>query len=106
LKLRGVGPETADSILLYAGGRPTFVVDVYTRRILDRHRIRTFTEKYDELQSLVEQAFAHEDSAERARSFNELHALIVAVGKNHCNSSAKCNGCPLEHLLPNHTRPL
>lgn len=104
LQLKGVGPETADSILLYAGGHPTFVIDVYTRRILDRHRILPFAAKYDELKSHIEQAFAHQESAERARSFNELHALIVAVGKNHCNSAAKCDGCPLQHFLPSHTR--
>jgi endonuclease-3 related protein len=100
LELKGVGPETADSILLYAGGRPIFVVDVYTRRILDRHRILPFKTKYDEVQKLVEKAFAPEVPTEAARCFNELHALIVAVGKNHCNSEAKCDGCPLKQFLP------
>ena len=104
LQLDGVGPETADSILLYAGGHPTFVVDVYTRRILDRHGVLPFATKYDELKTWLEQAFAHHESGERTRYFNELHALIVAVGKNHCNSAAKCDGCPLQHFLPNHTR--
>ena len=103
LKLKGVGPETADSILLYAGRHPTFVVDVYTRRILDRHRILPFNAKYGELQSLVHQAFVDEPSTQRASSFNELHALIVAVGKNHCNTAAKCDRCPLQHLLPIHS---
>ena len=101
LELKGVGPETADSILLYAGGHPTFVVDVYTRRILDRHRILPFAAKYSELKTLIEQAFAKEEPTQRTRCFNELHALIVAVGKNHCNTAAKCDGCPLQPFLIN-----
>jgi len=101
LQLKGVGPETADSILLYAGGHPTFVVDVYTRRILDRHRILPFAAKYSELKTFVEQAFAHEEPTQRTHCFNELHALIVAVGKNHCNAAAKCDGCPLRPFLLN-----
>jgi len=99
LELKGVGPETADSILLYAGGHPIFVVDVYTRRILERHDILPSAAKYVDLQRLVEQAFAGNESTARAQCFNELHALIVAVGKNHCNSVAKCDSCPLQHYL-------
>ena len=100
LNLNGVGPETADSILLYTGKHPVFVVDAYTRRILDRHRILPFATSYDEMRGAVERAFASETPAERARHFNELHALIVMAGKNHCNSTAKCAGCPLESFLP------
>lgn len=103
LQLKGVGPETADSILLYAGGHPVFVVDVYTRRILDRHGILPSTAKYRDVNALVEKAFSYKQSAKRAQCYNELHALIVAVGKNHCNSAAKCDGCPLQHLLPSHS---
>ena len=100
LNLNGVGPETADSILLYAGDHPIFVVDAYTRRILDRHHILPFATNYDRMRGTVEHAFNNEAPAERVRHFNELHALIVMAGKNHCNSTAKCAGCPLEPFLP------
>jgi len=100
LDLNGVGPETADSILLYAGDHPIFVVDAYTRRIFDRHDIVPFATTYDAVRNTVERAFSHEAPAERARHFNELHALIVMAGKNHCNTTAKCAGCPLEPFLP------
>lgn len=100
LALKGVGPETADAILLYAGDHPVFVVDAYARRILDRHHIVPFATNYDQLRHTVEHAFADEPPTERARHFNELHALIVMAGKNHCNTSANCAGCPLEPFLP------
>ena len=100
LALNGVGPETADSILLYAGNHPIFVVDAYTRRILDRHHILPFTAKYEEARRIVEQTFASESPAKRTPHFNEFHALIVSVGKKHCNSTAKCEGCPLREYLP------
>ncbi|HEX7959498.1 MAG TPA: base excision DNA repair protein [Terriglobales bacterium] len=100
LGLNGVGPETADAILLYAGDHPVFVVDAYARRILDRHHIVPFATNYDQLRHTVEHAFADEPPTERARHFNELHALIVMAGKNHCNTSANCAGCPLEPFLP------
>ena len=100
LNLNGVGPETADSILLYAGDHPIFVVDAYTRRILDRHHILPFATNHDRIRETVEHAFNDEVPAERARHFNELHALIVTAGKNHCNTTAKCAGCPLERFLP------
>lgn len=100
LDLKGVGPETADAILLYAGRHPLFVVDAYARRILDRHGILSLKAKYDEARSIVEDAFASDAPPERTRNFNELHALMVSVGKIHCNPIAKCNGCPLEKLLP------
>lgn len=99
LNLNGVGPETADSILLYAGDHPVFVVDAYTRRILDRHQILPFATNYDQIGERIKQAFADESASERAGHFNELHALIVMAGKTHCNITAKCAGCPLEPFL-------
>jgi endonuclease III related protein len=99
LNLNGVGPETADSILLYAGDHPVFVVDAYTRRILDRHQILPFATNYDRIGQTVEHAFGDESASERARHFNELHALIVMAGKTHCTTRAKCAGCPLERFL-------
>lgn len=128
LELNGVGPETADSILLYAGNHPVFVVDAYTRRILERHEIISSAAGYDEIRLLFEQALGgtplnhrghggaqgkpagswHRPSAvsEASRSplvqvFNEMHGLIVGVGKNYClKSQPRCEQCPLQKFLP------
>lgn len=173
LALNGVGPETADSILLYAGNRPVFVVDAYTRRILERHQLIAATANYDEIRQLCERALApvaqrdairaqevrttipapekigpgastakttnkktfqiaalkrcatqnqtfstaaavgpqgscHPPSpmsmAARtpvAQAFNEMHGLIVGVGKNYCKTSQpRCEQCPLQKFLP------
>jgi endonuclease-3 related protein len=102
LALNGVGPETADSILLYAGEHPIFVVDAYTRRIFYRHGILSYTAKYDEMRGLVERAFRENEgtNANLTADFNELHALIVHVGKKHCQKQPKCEGCPLQWSLP------
>jgi len=95
LSVSGIGPETADSILLYAAGRPVFVVDAYTARILYRHGMVEGDVTYDDLQSLF-----HGALAEDADLFGEYHALLVAVGKRWCNKRApQCGGCPLEPLL-------
>jgi len=132
LNLNGIGPETADSILLYAGNHPVFVVDAYTRRILARHGILPEKAAYEDIRELVERALApvaqsgpaaskvalqwegglrgaaHSPSrmskAKRstlAQVYNEMHGLVVGVGKNHCRKSqAKCDGCPLQNFLP------
>ncbi len=133
LSLNGVGPETADSILLYAGNQPVFVVDAYTRRILDRHAILPEKTDYEEIRELFQQALepvvqqqeqvpkgagsrleagirgaAHPPSAmsTAARTaivqvYNEMHGLIVGVGKNYCGKShPKCDQCPLQPFLP------
>ena len=95
LRLGGVGPETADAILLYAGGRPSFVVDAYARRILFRHRAIQGLEGYETLREGFEAALPR-----RARLYNEYHALIVRVGKERCRRArALCTGCPLEPWL-------
>ena len=91
LALTGIGPETADAILLYAAKRPTFVVDAYTKRVLRRHRLISSGASYDAVKAVFEQALPHE-----ARLFNEYHALLVEVGKRHCRGRAACAGCPLE----------
>jgi endonuclease-3 related protein len=101
LGLPGVGPETADAILLYALGHPVPVADEYLRRIAERHRLLTpppgrNRAGYNALVLLTEQAFAVESADARARLFNEFHALTVAVGKAHCGRTARCQGCPLE----------
>jgi len=124
LALNGVGPETADSILLYAGGHPVFVVDAYTRRILERHGLITAKARYEDLRQLVEGAlqqelppdldrpptsplggrrrhkFAVRRASPAARVFDEFHALLVQTAKHHClKMQAQCNGCPLERFL-------
>lgn len=131
LALNGVGPETADSILLYAGNHPVFVVDAYTRRILDRHGILPATAPYDEIRTLFERALGVEPSPAtvpqqtsrsgaahspspvsrmsrslRAQVFNDMHGLIVGLGKTYClKAVAQCRGCPLEPLLASTYRP-
>lgn len=124
LALNGVGPETADSILLYAGGHPVFVVDAYTRRILDRHGLISAKARYEEIRQLVEQAFSEETprvhdqplisplpgrrrhkfvirkASASAQAFDEFHALLVQAAKHHClKAKAQCSGCPLERFL-------
>ncbi|MFL6305504.1 MAG: endonuclease III domain-containing protein [Candidatus Sulfotelmatobacter sp.] len=134
LSLNGVGPETADSILLYAGNHPVFVVDAYTRRILDRHGILPANTDYEEIQRLLENALqpvvqeqeqqqqscsapplatgirgaSHAPSAMSTATrtalvqiYNEMHGLIVGIGKNYCGKSTlKCDECPLHPFLP------
>jgi len=151
LALNGVGPETADSILLYAGQHSVFVVDAYTRRVLERHAILPAGAKYEEIRALCEQALnvgtdvparamaagesqldfdrpaspdpvallqgrgrprlngtAHTPSpmslARRtpvAQIYNDMHGLIVGVGKHYClKSRTKCDECPLQKFLP------
>jgi endonuclease-3 related protein len=101
LELNGVGPETADAILLYAGKLPVFVVDAYAKRVFERHGITRPAEKYEQVRALVQNALAHgESDSDLAEHFNEFHALLVEVGKRHCGTAAKCEGCPLQPLLP------
>ncbi|SPE30129.1 conserved hypothetical protein [Acidobacteriia bacterium SbA2] len=95
LELRGVGPETADAILLYAAERPMFVADAYTRRVLARHGAISATADYHETQE-----FLHTHLPRQAALFNEFHALLVEVGKKHCAPrTPNCPGCPLEEFL-------
>ena len=100
LALPGVGPETADAILLYALNHPVPVADEYLRRIITRHRlINPSPEKnqkgYESLVQLTRSAFAFDLELRHAQLFNEFHALIVAVGKGHCGKIPDCKGCPL-----------
>lgn len=99
LALPGVGPETADAILLYALGHPVFVVDEYLRRVATRHGLLPSNSNYAQLQTLGDQAVLSPTPQETARHANELHALIVEVGKRHCGPTARCEGCPLQHFL-------
>jgi endonuclease-3 related protein len=90
LQVPGLGPETADAILLYGAGRPVFVADAYTRRVLARHRLVPSSIGYEEARAFLE-AHLPSDPA----LFNELHALLVAAAKTHCRTKARCDGCPL-----------
>jgi endonuclease-3 related protein len=94
LSLRGVGPETADSILLYALGRPVFVVDTYTMRVVVRHGLLDAEAGYHELQDLF-QAGLPEDLG----LFGDFHAQLVEVGKRFCRPRPRCAECPLHPLL-------
>jgi endonuclease-3 related protein len=131
LSLKGIGPETADSILLYAGNHEIFVVDTYTRRVLERHGTVDRRASYDEVRTLVQRAMlgeralaamkskpannvpVHEPSAMSTASrsrvaqvYNEMHGLFVQVGKHYCLKQApKCDACPLRKLLPDGTLP-
>ena len=126
LSQNGIGPETADSILLYAGSHEIFVVDAYTRRILQRHLTVSAGAKYDEIRNLIERALqreqpveshqptkqarsrAHEASAMStaqrsplAQVYNEMHGLLVQVGKHYClKQQPKCEVCPLGSVRP------
>lgn len=96
LLVNGIGPETADSILLYAGQKPIFVVDAYTRRIFLRHAMISEEADYHEIQG----HFFHH-LPEDTRLFNEYHALIVAIGKNWCKTKESlCDQCPWKVYLP------
>lgn len=92
LAVHGVGPETADSILLYALGRPVFVIDAYTRRILSRYGLITGKEPYEALRRLVESTLHSEDPA---CDYNELHALLVRHAKTTCRVRPLCAACCL-----------
>lgn len=91
LAVNGIGPETADSILLYALGKPIFVVDAYTKRILNRHYLCTEDATYDDVQELFMDSL--DDDVEL---FNDYHAQLVEVGKTYCRpQNPRCNECPL-----------
>jgi endonuclease-3 related protein len=97
LAVHGIGRETADSILLYAGAHPIFVVDAYTKRILVRHGWVGPKAGYEEMRELVERNFPRD-----VAQYNELHALLVQVGKNWCRPrEARCTECPLGRFLEN-----
>lgn len=95
LSIKGVGKETADSIILYASGKPIFVVDAYTKRVLERHGLITERADYDSVQRLF-----HSSLPLDAALFNDFHAQFVAVGHNYCKKRPSCEICPLQKFLP------
>ena len=92
LSIKGIGPETADCIMLYGGNKPIFVIDTYTYRILSRHEMVPEQTNYNEMQELFMDSLNSDP-----KMFNEYHALLVKVGKEHCKKNdPQCAGCPLE----------
>ncbi len=94
LDVNGVGPETADSILLYALDKPIFVIDAYTKRALSRHKILKYDEPYEKFQQLF-----HSSLKRDLKLFNEYHALFVRLGKTFCKIKPVCEECPLFPVL-------
>lgn len=94
LAVNGIGPETADSILLYALNKPVFVVDAYTKRIFSRHHLVLPQDSYETVQSLFMENFKPD-----VELYNEYHALIVRLAKDFCRTNPVCEGCPLASLL-------
>lgn len=93
LGINGIGPETADSILLYALDKPIFVVDAYTKRILLRHHFIEQNVEYQFIQKIFMESLPHD-----IKIFNEYHALIVRLGKEICASKPSCDLCPLKGI--------
>ena len=102
LAINGIGPETADSLSLYAGGHHSFVVDAYTKRIFERHRWSPKSAiGYDGLKALCESALNEKSKSERLDYWQDYHAQLVMVGKHFCRTRApRCEKCPLKPLLP------
>lgn len=101
LAIPGIGPETADCLLLYAGGHASFVVDAYTRRLFARHGWCAPDAGYGELQRLATAGLPEADDAARLDRWQDAHAQFVAVAKQFCRARApRCAGCPLAPLLP------
>lgn len=96
LAVKGIGRETADSILLYAFQRPVFVIDAYTARVVFRHCLLAPDADYEQLREFFESSLPAD-----TQLFNEYHALLVRVGKEFCRPKARCPGCPLEKLPHN-----
>ena len=94
LEINGVGEETADSILLYAGEKPSFVIDAYTRRVFERHRYLKGGEKYQEIQKVFMGLLP-----KKTGLYNDYHAQIVEVGKDFCRKTPHCDFCPLRPFL-------
>ena len=95
LEVKGIGPETADAILLYALEMPVFVVDAYTHRVVTRHELAMEEATYEDLKEYFEKNLPRD-----AKLYNDFHALIVSVGKEFCRPKARCEACPLNPFLP------
>jgi endonuclease III related protein len=91
LSINGIGPETADSIVLYAAEKPIFVIDAYTKRILSRHGVMPMGNSYDEFQALFARLLPPD-----APLYNQYHAMFVRIGNRFCRATARCALCPLK----------
>jgi endonuclease III related protein len=101
LEVNGIGPETADSMLLYAGGHARFVIDAYTKRIFQRHHWAAAGVTYEELQRLCEWAMSEKSVQETPDYWQDYHAQLVMVGKDFCRPrQPRCARCPLRSMLP------
>ena len=101
LAINGVGPETADSMLLYAGGHHRFVIDAYTKRIFQQHGWAGADAGYEDLQQLCEEALDQKPHGKRLDYWQDCHAQLVMVGKDFCRPrEPRCAECPLKPLLP------
>lgn len=101
LAIKGIGPETADSMLLYAGGHASFVIDAYTQRIFHRHGWCHAEADYHELQALCATALDEKPATERLDYWQDYHAQLVMAGKEYCRAREPlCERCPLKPLLP------
>ena len=90
LSVNGIGPETADSILLYAGEKPIFVIDAYTKRIFSRHGVLSYEKSYDEFQKLFVRELPRSVTL-----YNQYHGMFVNIGKDFCRKRPLCTSCPL-----------
>lgn len=101
LDINGIGPETADSMMLYAGGHASFVIDAYTKRIFARHGWCDQEIEYDFLRRTCESQLFEDNLKVRADLWKDYHAQLVNVGKDFCRKSiARCENCPLNSLMP------
>lgn len=100
LGVHGIGKETADSMLLYAGQHPVFVVDAYTRRFMHRHGWIDQTASYDEVAEVFVRGLSSIPVDHRVTTYNEYHALIVELAKRYCRTKPDCTACPLRRWLP------
>ena len=105
LAIHGIGPETADCLLLYVGGHASFVIDAYTRRIFARHGWSQTDATYDQLKELCEISLDQKPRTHRLDYWQDYHAQLVQVGKDYCRPrDPRCAQCPLRCLLPKPTK--
>ena len=101
LAINGIGPETADSMLLYAGNHNSFVIDAYTKRIFSRHKWCDENADYDDLKNLCSESLNQKPGTAKLDYWQDYHAQLVGVGNRYCKTrNPLCNECPLKHLLP------
>ena len=101
LAINGIGPETADSMLLYAGGHQSFVIDAYTKRIFERHDWCDANDGYDALQTLCTNSLSQKRGADKLDYWRDYHAQLVVIGNRYCKPrNPNCDDCPLKTLLP------